>query len=92
MHGDGHAVRGQGGLLGLRVQAVVSRLLACIAAGTQLNLLDTPGHQDFSEDTYRWAGMPAVQQGLRPHADVTNNKACCPVAVGLLQAWCLLSV
>lgn len=22
--------------------------------GLQLNLLDTPGHQDFSEDTYRW--------------------------------------
>jgi peptide subunit release factor RF-3 len=21
--------------------------------GLQLNLLDTPGHQDFSEDTYR---------------------------------------
>jgi translation elongation factor EF-G len=32
--------------------------LSPIPAGTQLNLLDTPGHQDFSEDTYRcgvWA-------------------------------------
>jgi hypothetical protein len=25
-------------------------------SGFQINLLDTPGHQDFSEDTYRTLG------------------------------------
>ena len=33
--------------------SVSSTMLAFPYAGRQLNLLDTPGHQDFSEDTYR---------------------------------------
>lgn len=33
-------------------------------AGTQLNLLDTPGHQDFSEDTYRQAAPPTYTHPL----------------------------
>jgi peptide chain release factor 3 len=27
--------------------------------GHTINLLDTPGHQDFSEDTYRWGAADA---------------------------------
>ncbi len=33
--------------------SISSTVLAFPYAGCQLNLLDTPGHQDFSEDTYR---------------------------------------
>ena len=33
--------------------SITSTVLAFPYAGCQLNLLDTPGHQDFSEDTYR---------------------------------------
>jgi peptide chain release factor 3 len=33
--------------------SVTSSVLAFEYAGHQVNLLDTPGHQDFSEDTYR---------------------------------------
>ncbi len=33
--------------------SISSTMLAFPYAGRQLNLLDTPGHQDFSEDTYR---------------------------------------
>ena len=33
--------------------SITSTVLAFPYAGKQLNLLDTPGHQDFSEDTYR---------------------------------------
>ncbi|HUG89612.1 MAG TPA: GTP-binding protein, partial [Planctomycetaceae bacterium] len=33
--------------------SVTSTVLAFPFRGFQLNLLDTPGHQDFSEDTYR---------------------------------------
>jgi len=33
--------------------SVSSTVLTCEYAGTQINLLDTPGHHDFSEDTYR---------------------------------------
>jgi peptide chain release factor 3 len=33
--------------------SITSTMLAFPYAGRQLNLLDTPGHQDFSEDTYR---------------------------------------
>src|SRR6266849_4115320 len=33
--------------------SITSTALEFPYAGCQLNLLDTPGHQDFSEDTYR---------------------------------------
>ena len=33
--------------------SITSTVLAFPYKGLQLNLLDTPGHQDFSEDTYR---------------------------------------
>lgn len=33
--------------------SITSTVLAFPYSGRQLNLLDTPGHQDFSEDTYR---------------------------------------
>jgi len=33
--------------------SITSTVLAFPYGGRQLNLLDTPGHQDFSEDTYR---------------------------------------
>ncbi len=33
--------------------SISSTMLAFPYSGRQLNLLDTPGHQDFSEDTYR---------------------------------------
>ena len=33
--------------------SITSTVLAFPYGGCQLNLLDTPGHQDFSEDTYR---------------------------------------
>ncbi len=33
--------------------SITSTVLAFPYSGKQLNLLDTPGHQDFSEDTYR---------------------------------------
>lgn len=33
--------------------SISSTVLAFPYAGRQINLLDTPGHQDFSEDTYR---------------------------------------
>ena len=33
--------------------SVTSSVLQFEYAGCQVNLLDTPGHQDFSEDTYR---------------------------------------
>ncbi|MDQ4099868.1 MAG: peptide chain release factor 3 [Chloroflexota bacterium] len=33
--------------------SITSTVLAFPYSGCQLNLLDTPGHQDFSEDTYR---------------------------------------
>ncbi|NCC34653.1 MAG: GTP-binding protein, partial [Chloroflexia bacterium] len=33
--------------------SITSTVLAVDYAGYRINLLDTPGHQDFSEDTYR---------------------------------------
>jgi len=33
--------------------SITSTVLAVDYAGCRINLLDTPGHQDFSEDTYR---------------------------------------
>jgi peptide chain release factor 3 len=33
--------------------SITSTILAFPYRGHQVNLLDTPGHQDFSEDTYR---------------------------------------
>ncbi|MFM7513975.1 MAG: GTP-binding protein, partial [Cyanobium sp.] len=33
--------------------SITSTVLQCDYAGSTINLLDTPGHQDFSEDTYR---------------------------------------
>ncbi len=33
--------------------SITSTVLQFIYSGFQINLLDTPGHQDFSEDTYR---------------------------------------
>src|SRR3981189_2202835 len=33
--------------------SVTSSVLQCGHQGFRINLLDTPGHQDFSEDTYR---------------------------------------
>ncbi|MDP3276948.1 MAG: peptide chain release factor 3 [Deltaproteobacteria bacterium] len=33
--------------------SVTSSVMQFVYAGTRFNLLDTPGHQDFSEDTYR---------------------------------------
>lgn len=33
--------------------SITSTVLSFEYKGTQINLLDTPGHQDFSEDTYR---------------------------------------
>ena len=33
--------------------SVSSTVLTCEYQGVQINLLDTPGHHDFSEDTYR---------------------------------------
>ncbi|KAG5175270.1 PRF3, plastid translation release factor RF3 [Tribonema minus] len=33
--------------------SITSTVLSFEYAGAQINLLDTPGHQDFSEDTYR---------------------------------------
>ena len=33
--------------------SVTSSVMALIYNGVQINILDTPGHQDFSEDTYR---------------------------------------
>ena len=33
--------------------SITSTALTFEYAGIQINLLDTPGHQDFSEDTYR---------------------------------------
>jgi peptide chain release factor 3 len=53
--------------------SVTSTVLAFDAAGRRFNLLDTPGHADFSEDTYRtlWAADAAVMvvdaaKGLEP--------------------------
>src|SRR3546814_13328508 len=36
-----------------RVISVASSVMTFDYAGCTFNLLDTPGHQDFSEDTYR---------------------------------------
>ena len=33
--------------------SITSTVLQFAYSGCQINLLDTPGHQDFSEDTYR---------------------------------------
>jgi peptide subunit release factor RF-3 len=33
--------------------SITSTVLSFEYQGIQINLLDTPGHQDFSEDTYR---------------------------------------
>ncbi len=53
--------------------SITSTVLAFDAAGKRFNLLDTPGHADFSEDTYRtlWAADAAVMvldaaKGLEP--------------------------
>ncbi len=53
--------------------SVSSTVLAFDAEGIRFNLLDTPGHADFSEDTYRtlWAADAAVMvldaaKGLEP--------------------------
>jgi peptide chain release factor 3 len=53
--------------------SITSTVLAFDAAGRRFNLLDTPGHADFSEDTYRtlWAADAAVMvldaaKGMEP--------------------------
>ena len=35
--------------------------------GYKVNILDTPGHQDFCEDTYRTLSSPAVQAAADDH-------------------------
>ena len=40
--------------------SVTSSVLQFDYAGCRINILDTPGHQDFSEDTYRKIGRAHV--------------------------------
>ena len=47
--------------------SVTSSVLQFEFGGIRYNLLDTPGHQDFSEDTYRTL-MPLQRPHLRPAA------------------------
>ena len=64
--------------------SVTSSVLQFNYAGKCVNILDTPGHQDFSEDTYRtlMAADSAVmvidgQRALRPRPSSCSRSAPC---------------
>ena len=69
--------------------SVTSSVMQFQYEGYCINILDTPGHQDFSEDTYRTlmaAGLSArsivLVRNLQAVGDVKF-----PVALGILSQW-----
>jgi len=46
--------------------SITSTALSFEYRGHQMNLLDTPGHRDFSEDTYRVLPAVAANRARRP--------------------------
>jgi hypothetical protein len=63
--------------------SITSTAMTFSYSGLQINLLDTPGHQDFSEDTYRRAAgrgqrLPALAEGRR--AQASGQRCACPYA------------
>ena len=54
--------------------SVTSSVLQFNYAGKCVNILDTPGHQDFSEDTYRTLMAP---RALRPRPSSCSRSAPC---------------
>ena len=75
---DKHAVSDWMELEKKRGISITSSVLQFEYEGYCINILDTPGHQDFSEDTYRTltAADKKAVQGLRhaPYTDIHIHK------------------
>ena len=63
--------------------SISSTVLSYEYDGKQVNVLDTPGHQDFSEDTYRTLAAvppaprrPAAKRRRRTHLDPSAGGQC----------------
>ncbi len=52
--------------------SVTSSVMQFDYAGKRVNILDTPGHEDFSEDTYRT--LMAVECGCRMVVDSESTR------------------